>query len=187
MCPPLIAVAGLALSAASAVVGYQAQVAQVEAQNQAIADQNRFRRESREEAKRAAQEDFNHLNVRQVQEEAKAFNEIDEVNLEAMRARATAEVAAGESGVSGISVDRMMRDITNKANKFGNDTMTNLDFTRREIKQQKKKVRGDAQSRINSVGPDERKVRKPSFLPTAISIGRAAVDAGPQIFGKKRR
>ncbi|OUU73506.1 MAG: hypothetical protein CBC27_03390 [Opitutia bacterium TMED67] len=58
------------------------------------------------------------MRTQQQQEMIARAQRIQEANRKAMEARATARVSAGESGVSGLSVDALMGDLTRKEAEY---------------------------------------------------------------------
>ena len=110
MCTPLAAVSALVGGAQtiSSVVG-QRQQAEMQQQAQATA--------SSQERQRYLAE-VSAMRTQQQQEMVARAQRIQEANRKAMEARATARVSAGESGVSGLSVDALMGDLTRKEAEY---------------------------------------------------------------------
>eukprot|EP01037_Dinobryon_pediforme_P020249 gene20249-20821_t len=116
------------------------------------------------------------LNTRLSQEQTTAATETENVNLQAQRAESTAITAAGESGVSGMSVDALVGDIEGRTGRYADNVKTNLDWTNSQIADEKKATSSQAVDRINSVNPGV----APSFLDAGLRIGTAAVNANSQ-------
>lgn len=123
------------------------------------------------EQKRAQQEQMS-IRMRQGQEQEATAREINEMSKKAREASATAVVSAGESGVSGLSVDALLNDYTRQELAY------NMGITR---KQEMKDVQTglaltDAGFRTvnNQIGIN-RPVSKSSFLEGALSIGSSAI------------
>lgn len=108
MCTPLAAVAIGAAQTASSIIG-QRQQAQMQEQAQATA--------SSQERQRYLAE-VSAMRTQQQQEMVARAQRIQEANRKAMEARATATVSAGESGVSGLSVDALLGDLTRKEAEY---------------------------------------------------------------------
>ena len=110
MCTPLAAVSAFIGGAQtiSSVVG-QRQQAEMQQQAQATA--------SSQERQRYLAE-VSAMRTQQQQEMVARAQRIQEANRKAMEARATARVSAGESGVSGLSVDALMGDLTRKEAEY---------------------------------------------------------------------
>ncbi len=160
-----IALAGLALGAGSAGASFLGQRQQAKQQ---IEYQKKA---SAAERKRAKQEQLS-IRMRQGQEQEATAREVNEITNKAREASATAMVSAGESGVSGLSVDALLNDYSRQeaAYRMGitrqqemKDVQTGLALT-------------DAGFRTvnNQIGIN-RPVSKPSFLEGALSIGSGAI------------
>jgi len=110
MCTPLAAVSALVGGAqtVSSIVG-QRQQAEMQQQAQATA--------SVQERQRYLAE-VSAMRTQQQQEMVARAQRIQEANRKAMEARATARVSAGESGVSGLSVDALLGDLTRKEAEY---------------------------------------------------------------------
>ena len=110
MCSPLAAVSALVGGAqtVSSIVG-QRQQAEMQQQAQATA--------SSQERQRYLAE-VSAMRTQQQQEMDARAQRIQEANRKAMEARATARVSAGESGVSGLSVDALLGDLTRKEAEY---------------------------------------------------------------------
>ena len=109
MCTP-VAVSALVGGAqtVSSIVG-QRQQAEMQQQAQATA--------SAQERQRYLAE-VSAMRTQQQQEMVARAQRIQEANRKAMEARATARVSAGESGVSGLSVDALLGDLTRKEAEY---------------------------------------------------------------------
>ena len=108
MCTPLAAVAIGAAQTATSIIG-QRQQAEMQQQAQATA--------SVQERQRYLAE-VSAMRTQQQQEMVARAQRIQEANRKAMEARATARVSAGESGVSGLSVDALLGDLTRKEAEY---------------------------------------------------------------------
>jgi hypothetical protein len=161
-----IAIAGLALNIASGVMQYQAQDAAFQQQEQMY-----------EENRQMAMANFRHQNdattMRQAQEQETAANEKFDTMLEARSARATARVAAGESGVSGFSTEHLLRDMYSRESRFNGRVDTNLDWTMNQLQMEKKSQGFKALDRINSV----QRGTPPNFADAALRIGTGAINS----------
>jgi len=108
MCTPLAAVAIGAAQTATSIIGQRKQ-AEMQQQAQATA--------SVQERQRYLAE-VSAMRTQQQQEMVARAQRIQEANRKAMEARATARVSAGESGVSGLSVDALLGDLTRKEAEY---------------------------------------------------------------------
>lgn len=158
MCNPL-ALVGFAISAAQSVMEYQA--ASAEAENQ-----NRIYRENAARANKAAQEEAFAVNQRMLQEQEAAAAQKADVYREARAARATAEVGAGESGVSGLSVEGLLREFDGRAASQTDRIDQQTEWTLQQLQEQKRQIRAQAEDRINSV----QRAARPSFFSTGLKI-----------------
>jgi len=161
-----IALAGLALSAASSVVGYQAQAQQAK-------DQNEMYKQNAENANRAAQNQYVGVQQRLIQEEQAAGQEKAEVARDARAARATATVSAGEANVSGLSVQGLIQEFYGREGGFNASVDQNLKWMRAQTQNDMKGIKYGAQDRINSVP----RARKPSFFDAGLRILGAGMDS----------
>jgi hypothetical protein len=156
MCPPALIAAmgtagmGTALSIMSSVMAYG------EAQSRADANE--------QAANAAALNDYRQLNLQQrEQEDAEADAEFN-ADIKTAKALAHAQVASGESGVSGLSVDALYADILRENYRDDTRRDTNLDSYIAQVDQEKKGVESGRQSRVNDVA-------RPNLLATGIEIG----------------
>ena len=108
MCTPLAAVAIGAAQTASSIIG-QRQQAQMQEQAQATA--------SSQERQRYLAE-VSAMRTQQQQEMVARAQRIQEASKRGMEARARARVAAGESGVSGLSVDALLGDLSRQEAQY---------------------------------------------------------------------
>jgi hypothetical protein len=165
MCDP-ISMIGLAIGAATQVVGYQAEAAAAE-------QQNVYYRQNAANANAAARQEQFDTQQRMLQEQEAAAAEKIDIMKEHRAARAKAEVAAGEAGVSGVSVDALMRDImaqqSNAIDRVDQQTEWSLNQLNREMRA----IRTRNQDRINGV----QRSAAPSFVSTGLAIGSTALSS----------
>lgn len=159
-------VLGLVASIGQQVVAYQGAKADYKASEAAYET-------NLQNSKTALYDRFDALNNRMAQEEAAASNDAQEASIEGLRARSSARVAASEGGVSGVSVDSIIKDMFSRQSRYIVNTEKNLDFTRRYIAGEGRSAAAQAQGQVNSV----RRMAKPSFLPYAMNIFGSAVSA----------
>lgn len=127
-------------------------------------------------AKASASEQSKALQARLVQEGEATVSETRQAQIEGARARATARVAAGEAGVSGLSVDALMRDFFSQEATYRDALRTNYGFTSEQIESEMKGVHSQAEGRVQSVRPYMKQpVSKPSYLTAALNIGGNAL------------
>lgn len=85
-------------------------------------------------------------------------------------ARATARVAAGESGISGLSVDALLNDLTMQESRNKQDVLQTQDFGQRQRQLDFQGVQITGQSQVNQMPI----VEYPNFLETAGTVGGQA-------------
>lgn len=150
---------GLAVSAASGV-------AEMAAQQQAADNQNALYAQNKMNATMAFQNKQVDLNNRISQEREAAAQQNFDTQLQAQKALATNQVAAGESGAVGNSTDALMNDIQATAQRQEDRVNTNLDWTVAQLQNQKKGTSYEAVDRINSV----RQADQPNFAGSMLKI-----------------
>lgn len=161
-----VALAGLAISTASAYVGYQAQAAQAAAQAQV----NRATASSLQDSLKTQYET---LDAERHQTRDVVSQQIAENRLDGLRARARAQTAAGEAGVSGLSVDAQMRDFFARELGFEQTQVGNFEsFNHQQGLRARAAHAGAATQAANLPS-----VNKPSWLDAGLRIGAAGVNA----------
>ena len=163
MCEPTTAL--LVLSAASAAAGVYGQQQQAKAQN-AYNDQQA---KNTMEAYRA---NLAQTNLMQSQEHAAATQKINENNRAAEAAKATALVSAGESGISGLSVDALLANLSGEQARYNESVNQNYENASMAIDNQRTNAKVTAASQINSLKTPQ----SPDYLGAALRIGTAVYD-----------
>lgn len=165
MCDPLSMI-GFAIGAAQQVVSYKAE--------QSAADQqNQLYRENAMRANQNARDQQFQTQQRMLQEMEQGAVEKSDTLREARAAKATASVAAGEAGVSGLSVDALLAEFDNRAATANDRTDQNTEWTLNQLNNEMKGIRSTAEDRINSV----QRSAKPSFFNTGLKIAGAGLDS----------
>lgn len=162
MCVPIAA-----LQIASAVASTVGQMQAADAQEQA--NQRQY-----ENTIRSYNANINQTNLMAAQEREGAMMKLEENNIKARAAQATGAVAAGESGVSGLSVDALLGDLSNRQNRYNTSVMTNLDRSNSAIQNQRDNVHADASSVINGLKTPQ----APDYLGAGLKIYGAGKEAG---------
>ena len=136
-----------------AMIGMTALTTAMSAQGQssAIKSQNKANQIQADADQAAAVANYDQLERRRQQEEAGASQSLIENQIDALQATETAQVAAGESGVSGISVNALLRDMYGKEARFNDSVAQNFENTSFEIDNQKDNVHRGVVSSINSL------------------------------------
>lgn len=163
MCEPttILAIASVA-SAAGTVV----------AQSQAADAQSASNQRQYENTMRAYRENVNQTNLMQQQEREGSLMRMEDNNLKARAAASTAAVASGESGVSGLSVDALMGDISFDQNRYNSSVQTNFDRAQGAISNQRENVYANAASTINGLQTPA----APDYLGAGLRIAQAGYD-----------
>ena len=186
MCEPISATAaavlsGLAIvtSTVSGIVGYMGQQQQANQQAAYQAALVQQRNQQIYQNQRLAQESYlqqaQQVNLRQQQEGEKASQAIQSTQVDALQAKATARVAAGESGVSGLSVENLLADFDRQNAIYRGSVRRNLEFSRQQSQEDIKGLRAQAEGRYQEIQPYlPEPIARPSFLGTALSIGTNA-------------
>ncbi|ARS72230.1 hypothetical protein SMRU11_35930 [Sinorhizobium meliloti RU11/001] len=164
--PISLAVGQFAMSAASSVMGFQAQEQQYETQQQ-VYENNRIA------ANRAAVNTMASTQNRILQEQAAASDEAQKLNIESAKGRATASVAAGEAGVAGLSVDALIADYYGQQGRFERTLDNNLQMQTSYLRSEMDATTAQAEGRINSVDQGT----PPSFADAALRVLGGGLDA----------
>lgn len=147
MCDPMtLALTAGGLQIGSGIMQYQNAKAQSKAQT-AMYEMNQ------QNAYQAMRNDYMAVQQRQLQEQDAAAEQIAGRRLEALREVSTATVAAGESGVSGFSVERVLRDIGAVASRDISTIEQNRDWGTQQLQNELLGIKNTTVSRINSVSP----------------------------------
>lgn len=168
MCDP-ISGAAFAISALSTAVGYVGAQEAADAQNEAY-EANRVN------ALNAFADKQAQMDRRAVQEQEAASNRKFENNLERRAAQATAMVAAGESGVSGLSVEALFNDLGARTARANANIDHNTDYTMQQLEAEKRGQTYQTLDRINSV----KRGTEPSLIDAGLRIAAAGVSSYDQ-------
>ena len=160
------AIGQFVVSAASAVVGFMQQQAEYEAQQQRY-ENNRIA------ANQAAVNKYASQQNQDIQERKAASHEKQKLNIKATKARATAETAAGEAGVTGLSVDALVNDFYAEEGRHERTLDNNYAMRHDAIRGEMDVTTANTASRINSVSQGT----PPSFAGAAVRILGAGVKA----------
>ncbi len=153
-----------------AIASVASTVASVSAQSQAADAQSAANQRQYDNTMRARAANLNQTNLMQQQEREAGVQQLEQNNMAARAARSTATVSAGESGISGLSVDALMSDLGTKQNRFNSSVVTNYDNSAMAIANQRENVDINAASQINSL----KTPAMPDYFGAALRIGNAA-------------
>lgn len=174
MCDPMtLALVAGGLQIGSGVMQYQGAKAQAKAQTK-LYEMNR------QNSYAAMRQEYDAVQQRQLQEGEAALQQVEDRRLEALQEIATANVAAGESGVSGFSVERVLRDIGATAARDISTIEQNRDWSVQQLQNEKLGIQNTTVSRINSVSPGTKPSKWAAILGTA---SNAAQVGGSTYFG----
>ncbi len=161
----VLAAAQFAVGAASSVLGFQAETAEYDGKKQMYKANVR-------NARQYAVDTYAHTQNRWLQERAAAGQQKLEAGIEATEARATAEVAAGEGGVSGNSVNQFLASYFGKQGRYNDTVDANYQMNRDSLWGEMEQTKNRAQSQINSMPFPQ----KPSFLGAALRIASTGLE-----------
>lgn len=163
MCDPMTGM--LVLTAAS--TGMQVYQQQQAADLQEQANQRQY-----QNTMKAMAANVNQTNAEHMQQREAAMQKLDENNMQARASRSTAQVSAGESGISGMSVDALLSDLGNRQQRFNSSVTTNYQNAEMAINNQRENIGIDAASQINSL----KTPAMPDYAGAALRIGTALND-----------
>lgn len=144
MCGPVMAIASFASSALSTVTGFMAQQQQADAQN-AMWTQNYIN------ALSAERDTFDQLGERQMQEQDVTQQKIRVSQIDEARRAATTVVSGAATGVSGITMDNLLDDVSRRAEYNRTTAEENYNMTAQQLQMEKTGAVDQFQSRVNSV------------------------------------
>lgn len=163
MCSPTLAYAGMAIG--SAAMSYQQEKVAAETQT-------KLYKLNETNARTALTDSYSQMQTRMGQQNEATSQQIQQRRVEAMRQASTARAANADSGVTGVSVDSILRDISAVAS---GDVMTmeqNRDWSLSQMGNEMRGMRTQAKNQINSMTPGV----KPSPWSAVFKIGGAAMD-----------
>lgn len=160
MCDPVV---GTALAIGSALTQFQAQRQQAKAQED-------YNRRQYDAAVLNRNENLAYNNAQAEQERQNANQRLDQIEQQRQAQTATARVASGEAGVSGLSVEALLSDISGSAGDASTATITNYLRGQQGLDLQRTNINNAARSTVNNL----QAVNRPDFLGTALKIGVAA-------------
>lgn len=138
MCDPLsYGLLSFAVSGAQAVSQYAAQNQEAET-NQKNAEQ-------------AWRDQQDQITQREMQEQDALRQKQTQQNIEEAQAGAEVAVSGAAAGVSGVSMDNLLQDVTRRASTNRQTEQTNTDMILNQLRLQRKGINSQAASRINSV------------------------------------
>lgn len=154
-----------ALAVGSTATSYLSAKGAAEAQNEANAQAN-------ERARQYMIEEYDQTSRMASQERAAATQRINQNQIEARKAAASAQVAATAGGVSGLSVNSLLADIYGQEASIRDSVNQNLENTGQQIAAERRGTRNRFTNTINT----RPIAQKPSFL-------GATLDAATGVYG----
>ncbi|MFN4278305.1 MAG: hypothetical protein ACK4FJ_18585 [Ferrovibrio sp.] len=162
-----------ALAAASFVVGAAGAVSQHQAGKAEAKANNDWVNQNAQRAAQATRDQYADLQLQREQERQAAAQEKQDISLDAIKARATARVAAGEAGVSGLSVDQLIADYYDRELTAKDRINQQTEWKSQQIANQMSGVKAQGDDRINS----QRMKAGPSFFDAGLRIVGAGIDS----------
>lgn len=153
----------------SAIASVASSIGGVVAQQQKADAQAEYNRRQYENTMQSYRANIAQTNLEQQQEMESAAMRTQENNIKARAAESRAQVASGESGVSGLSVDALMQDIAFDQGRYNASVKTNYDRASAAIANQRENVYANAASTINSLKTPE----MPDYFGAGLRIAQA--------------
>jgi hypothetical protein len=159
------------------------------AQSQNAAEQNKYQKklaENRDEqiaenyalSIRSANAQYRSLQAREQQERDAAAQKLQLGAVEGARARSQALTAAGEAGVSGLSVNALLNDFMSQESRQREAIKSNLAGSTDQLRSEMEGVQAQAAGRIASISPYVKQpVESPNYFGGAMRVGGSALDA----------
>lgn len=166
MCAPMaIAAIGLALTAASTY-------SQVQAQQKAADSQAAYNQQQTENINYSRRANLANIEVQRQQNLADAREQVNRNTMAGRSAAATATVAAGEAGVSGTSVDALLRELQGRAAWDNMTAETNYLRQDTALNAQRENVIINSNSQLNSLTTPA----SPDYLGAAARFGQSGLN-----------
>jgi hypothetical protein len=159
-------IVGALLSIGQAAVGFMGA-------QQAANEQNAYHERNRVAAVAAAGDKYASLNNQTLQHREAASDELLQKRIDALKARATAKVASGEAGVTGLSVNALLADFVAQQSRQEQAVQTNYEIRKMANYDEAVATYHHTIGRINSV----RTAASPSILPFILQGIGGAVNA----------
>jgi hypothetical protein len=182
MCDPISIAVGSALGAtgsatavgmvgASTLIGAGSSIAGYAGQRQQAKQQAAYQAQSAAAERQRALQEQSSIRMRQAQEQEATARELEQVSRKSQEALARARVSAGESGVSGVSVQALMDDYTRQEAGYRAATLRQQELTGVGTQLGLEQAGLASQQRLIGINQP---ISKPSFL----TAGLEAVSGG---------
>ncbi|MBP2312990.1 virion core protein, T7 gp14 family [Azospirillum soli] len=154
--------------AISSAITVASTAASMVGQSQMASAQKAYNRKTADAARQAYKDNIATLQLQRTQEREAASAVLENAGREALQARATQRAAAGEAGVSGLSVDALTRDFMARELNFATNTKTNFQNKSEQIDREMVGARAGAISQINQANAP---VNRPNYLEAGLRTG----------------
>lgn len=124
-------------------------------------------------ARKARDANYDQIMAMASQEQAAAEQQLRANDEEALRATERAKVAAGESGVTGLSVEALLADMYGKQATFTDNVQQNLEATNQQLGFEIGNTDRAFQSTVNNLTP----VSRPNYAGEALKAGSGVFGA----------
>lgn len=161
-----------ALAGASLAVGVAQAVSKFGAQSEDAANARQYQAQERYNAEVARNNTYDQLQRRQLQEVEAASQALMDNQIRAVRARATGDISAAESGVHGNSVESVARNFYTEQGRIDAATIRNNSMSVQQLQDEKRQAAAQYASRTNMPA-----VRSPSPIGLGLEIASAGVNA----------
>lgn len=135
--------------------------------------QNAANAQANERARQYMIEDYDAMTQMQQQETAAASQKIEQNQVEANKAAASAQVAASAGGVSGLSVQSLLGDIFGQEASIRDSVNQNLEATGQQIAREGRSIQRNYTNTINT----RPIAQEPSLLGAALEAGSGVMSA----------
>jgi len=179
MCDPLsIATSVMVLSTVTqGVASYTSQQQTYKQQKQQLQDQQNYKAQVAAESQKSYTNDIDALEQQRQQQQQLATDKLTANSIQAAQARATARVSAGESGVSGLSVDALIGDLYRQEGTNGLAIKTDATRAQQQITRQAASAKATAESRYSGVRISQN-FTPPNALGTIAGVGAGLANTG---------
>jgi hypothetical protein len=144
----------------------------INSQQQQVRYANRQNEQQYKNAIAARDANVNQTNLEMVQEREGAMQKLEQNDLKADAARATAVTSAGENGVSGLSVGALLDDLSMTQNRYDTAVTTNYDRSMVAIENQRQNANINAANVIAGM----KSPGAPDYATAGLRIGNAYAD-----------
>lgn len=177
-----IAAAGTFLAANAGTIAAATMVGQtvmqgIEARKQAER-QAEYQKQQNQRAIESMQDQYSQLSGAEADARERAVQEGMNNKIEAAKRKSQINLMAAASGTAGLSVDSMMRDISQQRGRNMDTILRNQDIELQGFRNQAEQIRTGTAGRI-----DNRKIQKPSWAEIGINAGAQALQGYASMSG----